>query len=70
MNLYTLRQTYTNHQTGEHWTRLLSHRHWRTRRAAQQVGKHAYSWQAHNMDGTKRDESRVDVVELSQGGAL
>lgn len=69
MSLYTIRQTYTNHQTGEHWTRVFSHRQWHSRRLAQRYADNFCTWRTVLGLAGPLDESTAEVVELAVGGA-
>lgn len=61
---YAIRQTYTDHVTGEHWTRVPKKR-WFTRRGAEKVAQRDYAWATMPDGKTIKNESSAEVIEVT-----
>lgn len=61
---YAIRQTYTDHVTGKHWTRVPKKR-WLTRRGAEKAAQRDYAWVTMPDGKTVTNESSAEVIEVT-----
>ncbi|ATG89103.1 hypothetical protein [Methylomonas koyamae] len=60
---YAIRQTYSNYQTGEHWTRVAKKR-WKTQCGAEKAAQMFYRWVTMPDGKTRTEESDAEVILL------
>ncbi len=62
--IYKIRQTYTDHVTGQTWTRIVK-KTWKTRRGAEKAARTVYSWVTMPDCKIPTNDSSAEVIEVA-----